>query len=120
MGPKGTTVHKRATQDEPQEEPAIDQAPAEEEEEQDPGEWAAEEEYEEDEEVPATEAGGPKVSNERVSADSDESFLSYRPQTRRRTTRGASGSSDTIQTTATPGRSIKRLWEMTCLPGSII
>ena len=52
MGPKGTTVHKRATQDEPQEEPAIDQAPAEEEEEQDPGEWAAEEEYEEDEEVP--------------------------------------------------------------------
>jgi len=99
---------------------AIDQAPAEEEEEQDPGEWAAEEEYEEDEEVPATEAGGPKVSNERVSADSDESFLSYRPQTRRRTTRGASGSSDTIQTTATPGRSIKRLWEMTCLPGSII
>ena len=72
MGPKGTTVHKRATQDEPQEEPAIDQAPAEEEEEQDPGEWAAEEEYEEDEEVPATEAGGSEGSNERVSADSDE------------------------------------------------
>ena len=79
MGPKGTTVHKRATQVEPQEEPAIDQAPAEEEEEHDSGEWAAEEEYEEDEE---------------------------RPQTGRRTTRGASGTSDTIQTTATPGRSI--------------
>ncbi len=69
-----------ASQDEPhEEEPAIDQAPAEEEEEHDSGEWAAEEEYEEDEE---------------------------RPQTGRRTTRGASGTSDTIQTTATPGRSI--------------
>ena len=45
------------------------------EEEQGLGEGAAEEENEEHEEVeqvPATEAGGPKVSNERVSADSDE------------------------------------------------
>ena len=52
-----------ASQDEPhEEEPAIDQAPAEQKEEQDLGEWAAEEEYEEheeDEQVPATEAGGP-------------------------------------------------------------
>jgi hypothetical protein len=54
-----------------------------------------------------------------VSADSDESFLSYRAQTGRRTTRGASGSSDTIQTTATSGGSIKLLWEIPCLPGSI-
>jgi hypothetical protein len=61
------------------------------------GEWAAEEENEEHEEVeqvPATEAGGPEGSNERVSADSDESFLSYWPQTGRRTTKGASGASD--------------------------
>ena len=86
---------------------------------QDPEEWAAEEEHEEDEEGPATEAGGSEGSNESVSADSHESFLSYRPQTGRRTTRGASGASDTIQTTATSGGSIKLLWEIPCLPGSI-
>ena len=55
-----------ASRDEPlEEEPAIDQAPAEEEEKQDSGEWAAEEEYEEheeDEQVPATEAGGPELN----------------------------------------------------------
>ena len=110
-----------ASQDEPhEEEPAIDQAPAEEEEKQDSGEWAAEEEYEEDEEVPATEAGGAEGSNERVSADRDESFLSYRPQTGRRTTRGASGASDTIQKTATPGRSIKLSWKTPCMLTSTI
>ena len=65
--------------------------------------------------MPATEAGGSYVSNERVSADSDESFLSYRG---RRTTRGASCASDTIQTTATSGGSIKLLWETPCLPAS--
>jgi len=88
------------------------------------GKWAAEEEHEEDEEVPATEAGGSEGSNERVSADSHEwlhgshekSFLSYRPQTGRRTTRGASGASDTIQTNATSGGSINLLWETPCLP----
>ena len=43
------------SQDESHEgEPAIDQASAEGEEEQDPGEWVAEEEYEEDEEEPVT------------------------------------------------------------------
>jgi hypothetical protein len=69
-----------ASQDEPHgEEPAIAHAPADEEEEQGLGEWAAEEEneeHEEDEQMPATEAGVPEGINERVSADSDESFLS--------------------------------------------
>ena len=50
-----------ASQDEPhEEEPAIDQAPAEQKEEQDLGEWAAEEEYEEheeDEQVPSIRHG---------------------------------------------------------------
>ena len=121
-GPEG-----RNERDEPHEEDAGDQASAEEEEEQDSGEWAAEEEwrrreqcrertYEEDEEVPATEVGRSEGSNECVSADRDESFLSYRPQTGRRTTRGASGASDTIQTTATSGGSINLLWETPCLP----
>ena len=71
-------------------------------------------------EVLATEPGGPEGRNERVSADRDESFLTYRSQTRRSTTRGASGASDTTQTTATPGRSVRRLWEMTGLHGSTI
>jgi hypothetical protein len=54
------------SQDESHEgEPAIDQASAEGEEEQDPGEWVAEEEYEEDEEVPVTKPGGPEGRNER-------------------------------------------------------
>ena len=56
-----------ASQDEPHgEEPAIAHAPADEEEEQGLGEWAAEEENEEHEEVeqvPATEAGGPDRSH---------------------------------------------------------
>ena len=126
-GPEG-----RNERDEPHEEEADDQATAEEEEEQDSGEWAAEEEWrrreqcrecthEEDEEVPATEAGGSEGSNECVSADRDEmSFLTYRSQMRRSTTRGASGASDTTQITATSGRSIRRLWEMTGLHGSTI
>jgi hypothetical protein len=67
-----------ASQDEPHgEEPAIAHAPADDEEEQGLGEWAAEEEneeHEEDEQVLATEASGPEGSNERVSADSDEEF----------------------------------------------
>ena len=91
-------------------------ATAEDEEEQDSGEWAAEEEHEEDEEVPATEAGGSEGSNESVSADSHEELPVFRPQMGRRTTRGASGASDTIQTTATSGGSINLLWETPCLP----
>ena len=67
-----------ASQDEPHgEEPAIAHAPADEEEEQGLGEWAAEEEneeHEEDGQVLATEASGPEGSNDRVSADSDEEF----------------------------------------------
>ena len=57
--------------------PAIAHALADEEEEQGLGEWATEEEnegHEEDEQVLATEAGGPEGSNERESADSDEEF----------------------------------------------
>ena len=54
------------SQDESHEgEPAIDQASAEGEEEQDPRERVAEEEYEEDEEVPVTKPGGPEGRNER-------------------------------------------------------
>jgi hypothetical protein len=75
-----------ASQDESHEEDAGDQATAEEEEEQDSG------------------------------ALTVMSFLSYRPQTGRRTTRGASGASDTIQTTATSGGSINLLWETPRLP----
>ena len=82
---------------------------AEEEEEQDSGEWAAEEEWRRSEQC-----------RECVSTDRDESFLTYRIQTRRSTTRGAGGASDTTQITATPWRSIRRLWEMTGLHGSTI
>jgi hypothetical protein len=41
-----------------------------------------------------------------------------RRKTGRRTTKGASGASDTIQTTATSVGSIKPLWETPCLPAS--
>ena len=58
-----------APQDEPHEEEAGDQAPAEEEEEPATEEWAAEGEHEEDEEASATEAGG---SNESEGAYGDE------------------------------------------------
>ena len=78
----GTSATKHAAEtrigNRPQE-PGSSLDTAEKEEEHDPGEWAAEEEneeHEEDEQMPATEAGVPEGINERVSADSDESFLS--------------------------------------------
>jgi hypothetical protein len=112
-----------ASQDESHEEEAGDQATAEEEEEQDAGEWAAEEEYEEDEEVPATEAGGSEGSNERVSTDSDEELpVLQASDGEEDNERGERlfGYTDTIQTTATSGGSIKLLWEIPCLPASTI
>ena len=91
---------------------------------------------------PATEAGGLEGSNERVSADSHEELpvlqASDREEDNERSVRrfGYNPDSDVSdeeehygrserrfgynQTTATSGRSIRRLWEMTCLPGSII
>ena len=111
----GGGVELLASQDEPQEEDAGDQAPAEDEEEPATVEWVPEGEHEEDEEArqasrrPATRVWVLTVMR---------SFPSYRPQTGRMTTRGASGSSDTIQTTATSEGSIKLLWETPCLPAS--
>ena len=61
-----------ASQDEPQEEDAGDQAPAEDEEEPATVEWVPEGEHEEDEEASASEAGGSEGTHESVGADGDE------------------------------------------------